>query len=230
MPFSRISTVEENIAFGLDRLRRKARRLRIEELLERLALGPVRKLRPSALSGGQQQRVALGRALAPDPEVLLLDEPLAALDSPLRRSLRDDLASTIRGFGKSAILVTHDLAEACQLADQLVVYDQGRVLQAGPKDTVLTLPATPAVASVLGIRNVLEGTLIDADRETVRVKWRGHTLIAENGGLSDGPLVPGQPYRFLHPSPNTSASCARIARGPPLSGRSTSSLAPWLTK
>jgi ABC-type sulfate/molybdate transport systems ATPase subunit len=189
-------SVEENIGFGLDRLRWRARRRRIEEILDRLALGPVRKLPPAVLSGGQQQRVALGRALAPDPEVLLLDEPLAALDSPLRRSLRDDLASTIRGFGKSAILVTHDLAEACQLADQLVIYDQGRVLHAGPKDAVLTRPATPAVASVLGIRNVLEGTVIDANRETVRVRWRGHTLLADGSGLQDEPFTPGSRIGF----------------------------------
>ncbi|HXW96453.1 MAG TPA: ABC transporter ATP-binding protein [Gemmatimonadales bacterium] len=188
-------SVEENIAYGLERLRRKARRARIEEMLERLALGPVRHLRPASLSGGQQQRVALGRALAADPELLLLDEPLAALDSPLRRSLRDDLAATIRGFGKSAILVTHDLAEACQLADQLVVYDQGRVLQAGPKDLVLTRPATPAVASVLGIRNVLEGTVIDSSGDTLRLKWRGQELVAEGAGRAM-PLPPGSRVAF----------------------------------
>ncbi|HTS89220.1 MAG TPA: ABC transporter ATP-binding protein [Gemmatimonadales bacterium] len=190
-------TVEENIAYGLDRLSRRTRRQRTEEMLERLSLTDARRLKPASLSGGQQQRVALGRALAPDPELLLLDEPLAALDSPLRRSLRDDLAEALRGFGKSAIVVTHDLAEACQLADQIVVYHQGRVLQAGPKDAVLTRPATPTVASVLGIRNVLEGAVIDGAHDRVRLRWRGHTFVAAGGSALEGPLAPGTPVSFF---------------------------------
>ena len=190
-------TVEENLAFGLDREARRSRRLRTAELLERLGLGAVRRLKPAALSGGQQQRVALGRALAPDPDLLLLDEPLAALDSPLRRSLRDDLSTMLRGFGKTALMVTHDLAEACQLADQLVVYDQGRVLQSGPKAAVLAHPATPAVASMLGIRNVLEGTVIDSGRGYARLHWRGHTLTAAGQWATDEAPAPGSRAGFF---------------------------------
>lgn len=171
-------SVEENILFGLARLSRAARRQRMEELLERFQLGEVRSAKPATLSGGQQQRVALARALAPDPDLLLLDEPLAALDSPLRRTLRDELAGMLRGFGKMAVVVTHDLAEACQLADHIVVYDHGRVVQEGAKDLVVSRPASVDVAAVLGMRNVLEGVVVSADAERVQLLWRGHLLVA----------------------------------------------------
>jgi ABC-type sulfate/molybdate transport systems ATPase subunit len=174
-------SVEENLGFGLARLSRSARRQRTEELLERFRLAEVRRLRPAALSGGQQQRVALGRALASDPELLLLDEPLAALDSPLRRTLRDELAGMLRGFGKMAVVVTHDLAEACQLADRIVVYDHGRVVQEGPSDHVVSRPASVEVAAALGMRNVLEGVVVNADAGGVQLLWRGHLLVAEAG-------------------------------------------------
>jgi len=193
-------TVAENIGFGLNREAAKVRKARVGEMLERLGLTAVRDRRPAELSGGQQQRVALGRALAVDPDLLLLDEPLAALDSPLRRALRDDLAVALRGFGKTAIVVTHDLAEACQLADQLVVYSEGRVLQAGPKTEVLSRPATPAVASVLGVRNVLEAEVIDATPEFIRLSWRGHELLAAN--WAERPVLPARGSRvafFIRP-------------------------------
>ncbi len=193
-------TVAENIGFGLTRLSRKERRRRTDEMLERMGLTHLAHLRPASLSGGQQQRVALGRALALDPDLLLLDEPLAALDSPLRRALRDELATTLRGFGKTAIVVTHDLSEACQLADQLVVYDGGRVLQSGPKAEVLTRPASSAVASVLGIRNVLEGEVLATEEEFVRLGWRGRELLAATWpGRRDVPPVGSRVGFFIRP-------------------------------
>jgi ABC-type Fe3+/spermidine/putrescine transport system ATPase subunit len=169
----------------------------VGELLERLGLGPARDLRPHALSGGQQQRTALGRALATDPDLLLLDEPLSALDTPLRRALRDDLALALRGFGKTAIVVTHDLAEACQLADQLVVYEGGRVLQVGSKGEVLGRPASPAVATVLGIRNVLEGEVLEATAEFIRIGWQGHELRAANWSERPALPAPGSRVAFF---------------------------------
>ncbi len=190
-------TVEENIAYGLNRENRPTRQRRTAEMLERLGLGAVRHARPGALSGGQQQRVALGRALAVDPDLLLLDEPLAALDSPLRRALRDDLQVALRGFGKTAIVVTHDLAEACQLADQIVIYDRGQVLQSGPKDEVLARPASPAVAGVLGIRNVLDGSVVESTAEFIRLCWRGHELLAANWRESPDRPVPGARVGFF---------------------------------
>ena len=173
-------TVTENIGFGLSHLPHSMRRARVAEMLERLGLGSVRDLRPVMLSGGQQQRVALGRALAVDPDLLLLDEPLSALDGPTRRALREDLAQALRGFGKTAVLVTHDLPEACQLADQIVVYDRGRVLQAGAKTEVLARPASPAVAAALGIRNILEAEVLEATPEFITLGWRGRRIHAAN--------------------------------------------------
>ncbi len=193
-------TVAENIGFGLDRVARRERRRRTDEMLERLGLGAVRELRPSALSGGQQQRAALGRALATDPDLVLLDEPLAALDSPLRRSLRNDLQAALRGFGKTAIVVTHDLAEACQLADQIVVYDRGRVIQCGRKSEVLGRPASPEVATVLGIRNILEGVVEDANPDFVHIRWRGQTIVAANWpGHPDLPSTGRRVAFFVRP-------------------------------
>jgi ABC-type sulfate/molybdate transport systems ATPase subunit len=111
-----------------DRRRRRRRTRRADDARPSRA-----DRRPHELSGGQQQRVALGRALALDPELLLLDEPLSALDVPLRRQLRTELMSVLREWGKATVLVTHDLAEAFQLADRIVIYADGRIVQAAPK-------------------------------------------------------------------------------------------------
>jgi ABC-type Fe3+/spermidine/putrescine transport system ATPase subunit len=166
-------------------------------MLERLGLGSARDLRPAMLSGGQQQRVALGRALAVDPDLLLLDEPLSALDGPTRRALREDLARALRGFGKTAVVVTHDLPEACQLADQIVVYQRGRVLQAGARSEVLARPASPAVAAALGIRNILEAEVLEATPEFIALGWRGRRLhVANWPGRPDLP-APGQQVGFF---------------------------------
>lgn len=190
-------SVEGNIGFGIRRMPRKVRRARVDEMLERLGLTPVRHQHPAQLSVGQQQRVALGRALAIDPDLLLLDEPLSALDGPLRRTLRDELGRALHGFGKTAVVVTHDLPEACQLADQLVVYDQGRVLQCGPKSDVLARPASPAVARVLGIRNILEGEVLEASRDLVRLRWRGQELVGAGWSTSPDLPAPGSRATFF---------------------------------
>jgi ABC-type sugar transport system ATPase subunit len=166
-------TVRENIAFGLrtSRFRRRAslRRSsqpshrRIEERVWDAAvlLGIERLLdrKPAELSGGEQQRVALARAVAPRPALLLLDEPLSALDARLRRGLRGELASLLRRLGTTVLYVTHDQEEAMLLAEHLVVLDGGRVVQAGPPLDLYRLPASPFVASFLGEANLLEATV-----------------------------------------------------------------------
>src|SRR6185503_20308895 len=96
----------------------------------------------------------------PDPALLLLDEPLSALDAPLRRTVRAELGRIVREWGIAAVLVTHDLAEAFELCDRIVVYDHGRIIQAAPKSDVLSSPASVQVARLMGVRNILVGTAL----------------------------------------------------------------------
>jgi molybdate transport system ATP-binding protein len=171
-------TVAENLAFGLRHCSRSERLRRTAEMMERLDLAPLEARYPRDLSGGQKQRVALGRALATEPALLLLDEPLSALDAPLRRTLRDELRATLTQWRIPAVLVTHDLAEAYHLGDHVIVYEQGRVRQAAPRGELLWRPASESVARILGIRNILRGTVLDATPDGLRLLWRGQVLRA----------------------------------------------------
>jgi len=173
-------TTAENIAFGLHGRPRVERARRTSEVVARLGLGGLERRRPHELSGGQRQRVALGRALAIEPALVLLDEPLSALDAPLRRTLREDLARVLGDWGTAAVVVTHDFTEAYRLADQIVVYDAGRVVQAAPRDELLWQPASESVATIMGIRNVLRGTVVKATADRIQLHWRGQTLEAVN--------------------------------------------------
>ena len=189
--------VEDNVAFGLKGLPRDERAERTGQVLGRLGLTGLERRYPSELSGGQQQRVALGRALAVDPDLLLLDEPLSALDAPLRRQLRQDLARTIREWGKATVLVTHDLAEAYQIADRVVIYEAGQVLEAAPKSELLWQPTSERVARLIGMRNVLRGTVVKATPEIIQLHWRGQTLEAVNSPSRLFLPVPGTPLAFF---------------------------------
>ncbi len=186
-------TVEGNVAFGLRSRPREERIERTRMVLDRLGLAGLERRYPGELSGGQQQRAALGRALAVDPDLLLLDEPLSALDAPLRRQLREELGRIIREWGKATVLVTHDLAEAYQLADRIVVYESGQVLQAAPKSELLWQPTSERVARLIGVRNLLRGTVLKATLEIIQLRWRGQTLEAVNS-----------PSRLFLPPPGTS--------------------------
>jgi thiamine transport system ATP-binding protein len=148
--------VRANVAFGLrmHRWKRDAAYRRVSELLELVGLPSVGHRRIQTLSGGEQQRVALARALAPQPRLLLLDEPLGALDRPLRERLVLELRQLFAQLGVTVIAVTHDQAEAFALADRLVVMDGGRVLQTGAPSELWSRPATARVASLLGFTNV----------------------------------------------------------------------------
>jgi ABC-type sulfate/molybdate transport systems ATPase subunit len=190
-------TVAENVGFGLHGRARADRRRRTAEMLERLGLAGLDGRYPRELSGGQQQRVALGRALAPDPELLLLDEPLSALDVPLRRQLREELGRLIREWGKTVVLVSHDLAEAYQLGDRLVVYDAGRVVQAAPKDELLLRPASETVARLTGMRNIVRGTVLKTSPDRIEIAWRGHAVEAVNSLAHPYLAPPGTPVAFF---------------------------------
>jgi molybdate transport system ATP-binding protein len=190
-------TVGENVAFGLRDRPRAQRQARAAEVVERLGLGGLEHRRPGELSGGQRQRVALGRALAIDPALLLLDEPLSALDAPLRRSLRDELRTILSGWGTAAVLVTHDFTEAYQLADRIVIYEGGRVIQSAPRAELLWQPASEAVARIMGLRNVLHGTVVKAVPDRIQIAWRGLMLEAVNSPTRSYLPPPDSPIAFF---------------------------------
>ena len=190
-------SVRDNVAYGLRDLPAAARRQRTQEVLERLGLVDLGARQPRELSGGQQQRVALGRALAPDPALLLLDEPLSALDLPLRQSLRDDLRRILAEWGTAAVLVTHDFTEAYRLGDRIVVYENGRVIQAAPRAELLWQPASERVAGIVGIRNVLRGTVLKASPDRIQFRWREQLLEAVNSPTRSYLPPPESPLAFF---------------------------------
>jgi spermidine/putrescine transport system ATP-binding protein len=154
--------VAANIAFGL-RMKRVSPaeiRRRVAAALEMVALGELARRRPSQLSGGQCQRVALARALVCEPKVLLLDEPLSALDARLRAEVRAELRALQRRLGLTFLLVTHDQEEALTLSDRVAILRAGRIEQIGTPEAVYEAPASKFVASFLGEANFLEPDLI----------------------------------------------------------------------
>lgn len=158
-------TVRGNIGYGLkmQRLPRAEVETRVDEVIALCRLGPYADRPISALSGGQRQRVALARAVAPRPRLLLLDEPLSALDAALRGALRDELATLLRSFGITAIFVTHDQDEAMAIADRVAVMSAGRVAQIGTPEALYRAPETAFVARFVGNSMPLGGW-IEADR------------------------------------------------------------------
>ena len=174
-------TVAQNIAYGIPKTRGHQNRAageRTKEIVDRLGLSALTSRYPADLSGGQQQRVALARALATDPDVLLLDEPFSALDAPLRRELSSELRHTLRGWGKIAVLVTHDLAEAYQIADMVVLYEHGGTTAAMSKNDLLWNPSSERVARLIGARNILSATIADSSGDSIVLDWRGGRLEA----------------------------------------------------
>jgi molybdate transport system ATP-binding protein len=162
-------TVTGNVAFA-------GGPARVPELLERLAIAHLADARPDALSGGERQRVGLARALARDPDVLLLDEPMSALDAHTRAGVRSELRSLLDGLSLPTLLVTHDFEDAAALADRVGVVVEGRLLQAGPPSDLLAAPADAFVASFTGA-NVLAGTAGPASGGLTRVILEDGTAV-----------------------------------------------------
>ncbi|MDS0283665.1 ABC transporter ATP-binding protein [Haloarcula onubensis] len=156
-------SVRENVAYGLrfHELADKSEDDRVAELLELVDLGGVADRSPEQLSGGQQQRIALARALAPEPDVLLLDEPLSALDAKLRKRLRVQLQTIQRELDITTIYVTHDQAEALALSDRVAVMHEGRVEQVAVPETVYRDPTSRFVAEFVGDNNLFDGRVTD---------------------------------------------------------------------
>ncbi len=156
------------------------RERRARDVLARVRLSGLEDRVPAMLSGGQQQRVAVARALAREPQVMLLDEPFSAVDRATRQKLYRELAELRRELAMPVILVTHDLDEAMMLSDRLCVLHQGRTLQSGEPLTVMTRPETVEVAQLVGMRNVFRAGVIahDVERGVTTIEWRGHRLEA----------------------------------------------------
>lgn len=148
----RYMTVEENIAFGLkiQKVNKKKIKERVDELVELIGLKGLEKRYPSQLSGGQRQRVAFARALAPNPHLLLLDEPFAAIDAKVRQELRSWLKDMIEKLGITSIFVTHDQEEAIEVADEIIITNQGKIEQIGTPLDIYQNPKTAFTASFFG--------------------------------------------------------------------------------
>jgi len=159
--------VFENIAFGL-RIRKLSEReikSRVFETMKTLEIEHLKDKKISQLSGGQKQRVALARALVIDPDVLLLDEPLSALDPVLREKLREELKSILKNVGVAGIYVTHDLAEAMILGDHVAIMNEGEIQQIGTPDEIFYHPRTEFAARFVGVRNILKGHVIEFNND-----------------------------------------------------------------
>ncbi len=175
-------TVAKNVAFGLRSLPKAEAAARVEEMLALVKLDGLAGRKPHQLSGGQQQRVALARALAPRPRILLLDEPLAALDRKLREETQGELVALQRRLGLTFMVVTHDQDEALAMADRLAVMQAGQVVQVGSPREVYERPATRAVAEFIGEVNVLprDGGWVAVRPEKVEI----HTGSGPDGSLA----------------------------------------------
>jgi ABC-type Fe3+/spermidine/putrescine transport system ATPase subunit len=175
-------TVRENVAYGLapQDLGADRREQRVEQYLDLVALDGRRGAYPGELSGGQQRRVELARALAPHPDLLVLDEPLSALDRTLREQLRAEIARVQRETGVTTLVVTHDQADAMALADSLVVMNDGRVAAAGDPRALYQSPPTLFVASFLGRSNSLDGRVLAEHPPAVAVGGQRLALDGQN--------------------------------------------------
>jgi putative spermidine/putrescine transport system ATP-binding protein len=186
-------TVLDNVAYNLRMrgIRKTERRERARAMLDKVQLGPLAERMPAQLSGGQQQRVALARAIITDPRVLLLDEPLSALDEYLRLQMRSELRRLQRELGITFVHVTHTQLEAIAVADLVVVMDQGRIEQAAAPEVIYATPESAYVARFMGGHNVLSGRLARlADGIAALENDRGqHFEVAIDSGLA----APGDP-------------------------------------
>jgi spermidine/putrescine transport system ATP-binding protein len=178
-------SVEDNVAFGLKRKRvdKGEIRERVERELDRVGLAREAKRRPSQLSGGMQQRVALARALVNLPKVLLLDEPLGALDLKLRKGLQVELKRIQREVGITFVYVTHDQEEALTMSDRIAVMNRGRVEQVGVPEQVYDRPTTTFVAGFIGVSNLMPATVSGPGRVKLE---SGPEVAADTGSLGPG--------------------------------------------
>ncbi|AZQ69167.1 ABC transporter ATP-binding protein [Silicimonas algicola] len=189
-------TVAENLAFPLEvrKVDKSAREERVKSALDMVQMGAFGGRRPAQLSGGQQQRVALARALVFEPELVLMDEPLGALDKQLREHMQFEITNLAHSLGITTVYVTHDQTEALTMSDRVAVFDDGRIQQLAPPDKLYEEPENSFVAQFIGENNTLSGVIdkIDGDRCTVR--------------LTSGDLIDAKPVNVTKPGEKTLVS------------------------
>ena len=214
-------TVWDNVAFGLkyQKASREETKRRVGEALDLVRMGDFAKRRPAQLSGGQQQRVALARALVLQPRVLLLDEPLGALDAQLRKRLQLELRAVQREVGITFVYVTHDQEEALTMSDRIAVLAERCVEQVGPPQEIYSAPATTFVAGFLGAANIFDADVLEVSGGSAAC-----SAIRPPGSVP--PSTPARPPARPQSSsgPNASRCIAPTTRSPP---GATSSRGPW---
>ncbi len=193
-------TIADNVAFGLKERRQKQIKEKVAEMLRLVELEQFGDRKPSQLSGGQQQRVALARALVNRPQVLLLDEPLGALDLKLRHQMQLELKGIQTDLGLTFVHVTHDQEEAMTMADTIAVMNEGRIVQMGSPVDLYEHPRTAFVANFLGVSNLLPGRITGQKGEAVVVNVNGRDLIvpASRNLASDAEIRVGVRPEKLH--------------------------------
>jgi molybdate transport system ATP-binding protein len=182
-------SVAHNIGYALGGIGREKKQAQVRQTVEWLGLEGLEQRRPRELSGGQRQRVALARALVRRPRLLLLDEPLSALDAPTRGRLRGDLRQLLKALGIPTILVTHERTEALALGDQLIVMEAGQIVQRGSVPEVFSRPANLAVAGVVAMETVQPAQVLDSADGLVTVLAGRTKLISLHPALSAGAEV-----------------------------------------
>jgi molybdate transport system ATP-binding protein len=170
--------VRQNIAFGLKGWDAPARDVRIREVVELVQIEDLESFYPEQLSGGQQQRVVLARALAPKPDILLLDEPFSALDMVVRMHLREEVRAIQQSLGIPVLFITHNPVEAFTIADKVVAFHEGHVQQLGSPEDVFYRPRTVYVAQLVGFSNIFEGEVVEADNT------RSEYMVLRSQGIS----------------------------------------------
>jgi spermidine/putrescine transport system ATP-binding protein len=211
-----LMSVRDNVAFGLEArgVGRTERTQRANELLELVALTGQGDKLPGQLSGGQRQRVAIARALAVEPAVMLLDEPLSALDLKLRQHMRAELKAIQRKTGVTFVYITHDQGEALTMSDRIAVMRAGRIEQVGTGDDIYSRPETPFVATFLGEQNVLNGRIQRVESGIALVETAAGLL----SGRMQAALTPGQ-QAMLMVRPERLALAPRGEHGNCISGK-----------
>ncbi|MEI8351476.1 MAG: ABC transporter ATP-binding protein [bacterium] len=202
-------TVVDNIGYALVHRPAKERRRRVDELIERFRLAGLERHMPDQISGGQQQRVALARSLAGDPVLLLLDEPLSAVDTFLRETLRAELRSLLCQIAKPVIMVTHDWREVQALADEVILMDQGRPLQRGLPSAVFDRPLTVSAARMVGVDTILPVRACDREGGGTGVEVDGVRLATATPSVPGGSLSIGiraEEVRLRRPGHEASAT------------------------